>query len=316
VDPRPSTGYLRAGCALTASADEIEHAIYELREDARMWNAVANADGEKWFGGSQDLHEHLSFVAVRDLTMGLRRILDRGRRDKADVPQEPDLVSLYRLLEDNGKQAEGDRLRKLPAFRHLLTIADKSIAHGNTAALRAISVGASGVPGLAAHLSQPRLLFTMVDAVSRSYDANVRAVDFEATYLYRDRLDDPFRRHVQRAGVPWVDFHLTDVFLDPSLLAPSLRRGPPDLTNDQVIAYVTHCVRCAEKEGSGHPVAAEMGHVATHYRGRAEQILGSVSSSRRSKLEARLKAAGVKLFATAPKPPLILSTPGATFRVV
>lgn len=301
---------------MTTTADEVEHAIYELREDARMWNAIANAHDARWFGGSSELHEQASFVAVRDLTMGLRRILDRGFRDKkTDAPLESGLASLYRLLEDQGLRSEGDRLRHMSAFRHLLNIADKSIAHANTTALRSMSVGASGVPGLAAHLSQPRLLFTMVNEVSNSYIKHVRDVDFEAIYLDRSRLMDPFRGQVQRAGVPWVDFHLTDIFLDPSLLAPDLRKRPEGLSTEQLVAYVTYCLRCVGLAAtSNHPVAFGTDAV-THHRGKAEQLLAPLTRSKRSRVEERLRAKGLTLFAPLPRGQALLETRKVTIRL-
>jgi hypothetical protein len=121
------------------------------------------------------------------------------------------------------KAGIADGLRSHECFKHLVAIADKTIAHANLSALQRLSVGHAGIPKLPPDALQPRLLLTMVKEVSDAFVRHVRPIDFEVVYLDSSRMSDRFRSSVQRTGVPWVDFHLREIFLDPSNLTPSLR---------------------------------------------------------------------------------------------
>lgn len=162
------------------------------------------------------------------------------------------------------------------------------------------------------------MFFVAIDEISDAYSKHVRSTDFDDRPLRSAVLTDPIFRHVQRTGLPTLDFPLNHIFTDPSVLARKLRTDQidPTATAAQVARFVIHSLRCADlARRRDHILHDPNGHADVGYLVRADEILRGLTSSKRDRVVDLVKNAG---FSPPPRPDpggALIVTSTATVRV-
>jgi len=270
----------------------LESQLANLRDSLRLWVAISNADPSKAFGGSRYLQREAAANALQDIVMTLRRLGDKGHRDKQDRPRELDLLSVYRALEDHGRKDIGDSLVRAPHFQHIKKLADKLFAHGKPQDLKGFATFDPSLPQT--HI-QASMVFEVSKAFCDAYTTHVQSVDLDGSEYHDRRRRDPFEEAIQPVGLPLVDFPPADIFLDRSFLPKDFLRKRVPFTDEQILRYIRFYHSRAKAAGSSFTNDLLSPEAANKYLQYSVELLERQPLDQHERVVASLRTEGVLL---------------------